>query len=547
MAPKGILMMAIRNSTNPSTKIFFPINKHFLITNCFCFSKQDSLLEEVNTVEQTGRRYFFGNIEIMGDKAVDLASLLADSERRIDPNTWTVICDGLSITNADSKGSSVNKQAGDAKPVAKHKRRRERLIKHGYALVDDTYDVGQVRGGIEALHKQKIPATFVLLFDETWELACQSKKVLEQATHEKNVFNYDLLAWYIPPGSPGFSPHRDRQPDDAPSTFHSDDQQAKFVTNWIALSDATPENSCLYVIPKPYDPGYTTGDIDDDDDDQEEIANNDTSSADPLHRALSTKESFQHIRSLPRKAGQSILFTHRIIHWGSRGDPVDDDDDDEDESNVPETAVSPRIAISFVSSDPDYEAPLLVNHAKYFSTNGDAPTFPPLYIRLLLVCAQLLIYYQRFDLEKSVIKACYEYCKQHQGELEETYRRKVFVEFVKAMKEQNEVEDKNEAQTKAEESNTAEVTLQINDEDDEEDAMLEEMLNAEAGGYGEFEDDYDHLGEGDDYEGAVDVDDDDDDEDEDEDEEEVDLFGTKRKIDEPESSAQKKPKKTFIT
>ena len=486
-----------------------------------------------------------GTIKSNGEDAIDLASLLANSERRVDPNTWTSICNGLSIaSNVDSKISSADKpvQSDDAKLPAKQKWRRERLIRNGYALVDDTFDVGLVREGIEALNHKKIPATFVLLFDETWQLARQSKKVLEEASHERNIFNYDLLAWYIPPGSPGFSPHRDRQPENSSATFHSDDQQAKFVTNWIALSDATPENSCLYVIPKPYDPGYTTGDMDSVDDEGE---NHGSSSADPLHRALYTKEAFQHIRCLPRKAGQSVLFTHRIIHWGSQGDPLDDDD--EKESGHSETTVSPRIAISFVASDPDYEAPLLVNHAKCFSNDR----FPPLHIRLLLVCAQLLIYYQRFELDKSVIKACYEYCKQHQDELEESYRRKVFVEFVKAMKEQNEtINTKIETETNNAETTSAAdaaAAAQTNDDedddnDDDEDAMLEEMLNAEAGGYGEFEDDYDDLEEGDDYnEDGGDHDD------EEEEEENVDLFGTKRKSEDPESSAPKKAKMTFIT
>ena len=473
---------------------------------------------------------------------VDLASILVNTKQRIDPSTWTSICMGLSIETADldRKPSAAKKSIDeDDNLESKYKIRRDKLIQNGYALVDDSFDVQLVREGIEALHEHKIPATFILLFDEAWQLASQSKAVLEKSSHEKNVFNYDLLAWYIPPGSPGFSPHRDRQPDDAPSTFHSDDQQAKFVTNWIALSDATPENSCLYVIPKPYDPGYTTGDIDTVDDEND---GKNGSTADPLHRALSSKESFQRIRCLPRKAGQSILFTHRIIHWGSQGDPP---------CTLAESPVHPRIAISFVASDPDYEAPLLVNHEKYFSTaskSGEPTLFPPLHIRLLLVCAQLLIYYQRFDLDKSVIKACYEYCKQHQDELEESYRRKVFVEFVKAMKEQNELEQKitNDKLANDQDATVKEADGENNkdDDDDDEDAMLEEMLNAEAGGYGEFEDDYDDLGEQeDDYDEEEDGDDEDD-------EEEVDLFGgggQKRKSEDAAEASSQKKTKTFIT
>merc|ERR1712176_1588190 len=99
-----------------------------------------------------------------------------------------------------------------------------------------------------------------------------------------------------------------------------DTKESKFVTLWIALSNATTNNSCLYVIPKKYDPGYINGDNNDNNDDGEEECC-------PLRRALPNKQSYQHIRALPRKSGQSILFTHRLIHWGSSRDQYDDDDD----------------------------------------------------------------------------------------------------------------------------------------------------------------------------------------------------------------------------
>lgn len=374
-------------------------------------------------------------------------------------------------------------------------RRKKRLISHGYALVDDSANVDLVpllRRGIETLHENGLPASFIFLFDETWQLAQESKRTLETVSDYRNSFNFDLLAWYIPPGKGGFSPHRDRQPDHAASTFHPIDQQAMFITQWIALSEATAENSCLYVIPKPSDPGYMDGDTED--------------TGDPLRRALPTKESYQNIHALPRDPGQSVLFTHRIIHWGSRGCTTDDADSSDSAagSKVP----PPRIAISFVCSDPSFEAPLLVNHATYFSSHQPRPTLPPFRIRLLLVCAQLLIYYQRFDLGRHVIKACYDYCKTYQDELEENYRKRVFVEFVKAMKEAKDeimiessidvpkqVKD-GEAAAEGELKHTTsrEGDCDEDDEEDEEDdALLDAMLDAEEEGYGEFQDDYDEL------------------------------------------------------
>ena len=370
------------------------------------------------------------------------------------PDHWRKLCPSLTIS--EEEPSSVENAKHPAKDKSKNERRTTRLVEDGYVLVDEVAEEKlrlKIRDAIATLHAAGYPATFVLLYNETWELAQTALKTLAGATHSSNVFNFDILAWYIDPREnvAGFSPHRDRQPVDTKSSFH-DDQQAKYVTMWMALSNATPENSCLYVIPKQYDPGYTEGDSDTKD------IGDERRSDDPMWRALSTKESFQNIRALPRLAGQSVLFTHRILHWGSRGNP---------NSNAQEP---PRIAISFVCSDPTFERP-------YLKSWQVPPSFS---MRLLLVCSQLLIYYQRLDLSKECIRSCYEYCKQHADELDPTYRNKVTVEFVKAMKEATESGD---------------MGGDKNDDDGGDEAVLEAMLDAEEGGYGDFEDDYDELDE----------------------------------------------------
>ena len=91
--------------------------------------------------------------------------------------------------------------------------------------------VEKLRHAISALHQKKIPASFVLMYDETWRLARMANRVLSKATHPLNVFNFDLLAWHIDAkeNRAGFSPHRDRQPDDTSSSFHVDGK-AKYAT-----------------------------------------------------------------------------------------------------------------------------------------------------------------------------------------------------------------------------------------------------------------------------------------------------------------------------
>ncbi|EJK66317.1 hypothetical protein THAOC_12774 [Thalassiosira oceanica] len=285
------------------------------------------------------------------------------------------------------------------------------------------------------------------------------------------VFNFDVLAWSIDPkqNESGFSPHRDRQPE-TPSALRDSffrDGHSKYATHWIAIEAATPENSCLYVIPKPFDPGYLEGDDEAEDasvDEEEDAAQY----LDPLSRALDTKQSYQNIRALPRQACQSVLFTHRILHWGSRGNP---------------NALNnrPRLAVSFVYSEEGFEAPYLSNFC--FVREKGGYKLPPFRLRLLLVCAQLIIYYQRFDLSAAFMRACYDYCKENATELNEIYRRKVFYEYVQAMKEKEKRDSVEDAASGREEV----IGDEIKSEDEE--ALLEEMLDQ----CDEFDDDFDSL------------------------------------------------------
>jgi hypothetical protein len=466
------------------------------------------------------------------DKIVEL--LARHKQRQEDPSWWNeqiIGADlGLSITQVPdpTENKLADGQAeNNTTQTSVIPKRRQDVATKGFTEIDDVPSkelISKLQLGIIRLEQQKLPATFIFLFDEAWHLAAYSRNIMSQACHPKNKFNFDVLAWYIPPGEAGFSPHRDRQPDDASSTFHNDPEQRefenepKFVTQWIALSDATPQNSCLYVIPKDCDPGYLKGD----DGDQ-----------DPLHVAMPNKTSFQHIRAIPRQSGQSLLFTHRLIHWGSQSEGDHSD---------------PRIAISFVCSDPAYESPF-VNHD--FST--DTSSLPPFHIRLLLVCAQLICYHQRFEPSKATIKSCYDYCKEFEEHLGEAFRQKVFLEFVKAMEEKTRPSShtgipKSEEQHSA--TGLAMDTLKNKDDDDDDDdenqdAMMEEMLNAENEGYGEFEDDFDATndeekeGEGEDVESNNNEDSVSDDE-----EEEVTIFG-KRALEFKDSSLSKKIKRVM--
>lgn len=174
-------------------------------------------------------------------------------------NYWQKLCPDLTISTATSnhRGSAEEKYE-----PSERKELLQRIIDDGYALINATCCNSSMRAKIaDAISdletKHNLPATFILLFDETWHLASQSNHLLLPQnqtegilrSHGKMSFNFDMLAWHIDPckNQAGFSPHRDRQPDttDALNQSFYPDGQAKYITHWIALADATPNNSCL--------------------------------------------------------------------------------------------------------------------------------------------------------------------------------------------------------------------------------------------------------------------------------------------------------------
>jgi hypothetical protein len=169
---------------------------------------------------------------------------------------WRKLCPHLSISDSDVTTSTANETEGDSNEQTEKCELQQRLINDGYALIDSQCDnatrdtVAQAISDLETRHS--LPATFALLYDETWHLAFESQRLLlrgNSVLHPSMLFNFDMLAWHIDPqkNQVGFSPHRDRQPDTDEAlkgSFYSDGH-AKYVTHWIALTDANPNNSCL--------------------------------------------------------------------------------------------------------------------------------------------------------------------------------------------------------------------------------------------------------------------------------------------------------------
>ncbi|CAD7960124.1 unnamed protein product [Amoebophrya sp. A25] len=174
------------------------------------------------------------------------------------------------------------------------------------------------------------PATFLAVYDEAWELAQICQRWMDLLTGKQNRFCFDIVGFHVVDGA-GFSPHRDRQPEDwmpkghlsedPRTTFSQKDGMARYLTCWVALTDATPEKSCLHYVSATVDPGYYDGDAADEDNSSSSYSSTRGAGAapGPMEKIFKEKDAFQKIFCASVNAGGFCCHTHRVVHWGNQG------------------------------------------------------------------------------------------------------------------------------------------------------------------------------------------------------------------------------------
>jgi hypothetical protein len=197
-----------------------------------------------------------------------------------------------------------------------------RLLSEGYfevADIDWGPRIGRLAELVERLVEQGVPPVFAFVYDEAWAAFAALHPILEEALGDGYFRLPDFWAWRIDPktGASGWAPHRDRGAD----TLFGDGRP-KALSVWIALTDATPLNGCLYLAPADRDPGYGK----------------------PGRRR--SEIDLQDVRALPAQAGTVVAWTTHVLHWGSRPSP---------------RALLPRVSIAMefqTAEVPALEAPL---------------------------------------------------------------------------------------------------------------------------------------------------------------------------------------------
>ncbi len=277
-------------------------------------------------------------------------------ETLVKRDTWAALAPGLHIEDEALLRRAPPVTLYPARIIAI----REQLLLDGYFQehgVNWAVDLSVMAETVRRFSAQGLSPVFTFLYDEFWIPFCQLDALFRELLGSYAILP-DFWVWNVDPkkGDSGWTPHRDKggatlRPDGMPNS----------ITVWIPLSDATPLNSCMYVVPARQDPTYGT------------------------NREGEWRFDLPSIRALPAKPGDVLAWNQAVLHWGSKSSPL-----------ATESRVS--MAVEFQRTDvPPMNPPLL-----------KPMNLMPFEQRLKLIAKQVLQYRHMYkvapDLEQMMMK-----------------------------------------------------------------------------------------------------------------------------------------------
>jgi hypothetical protein len=215
------------------------------------------------------------------------------AEHVLDESYWKTLNPDLHITtfpfSASALLSDTNASLVD--------RCTSRMIKDGYfdaPSIIPREKAERFAAVVTRLSQLNVPPVFAFVYDEFWQLFYQIDPVLRSLLGDDyKMLPLDIWGWRVGMDSAGWAPHRDMLTKDSVR----ENKKPRVINVWIPLTDATPLNSCMYVLPAHLDPNIP---------DQLEDGSR--------YRIT----SFQNIRAVPAVAGSALGWNTQVMHWGGR-------------------------------------------------------------------------------------------------------------------------------------------------------------------------------------------------------------------------------------
>jgi hypothetical protein len=226
-------------------------------------------------------------------------------ERISDPDYWRHLNPDCRISENPFSGVAPPY----AIPVAQVAANLARIRKEGYfqtGPILDPAEVDRLRDCIETVVDNGHDAAYALVYDDFYQVMARLTNVLQPVLGSGFQLVPDEFWAYLIPvqdGAAGTPPHRDN----LKATKAFDDQGTPLLLNvWIPLTDATTDNSCIYVIPGHLDERYRSA-----------RAGAELALGQAAAEGLRPGD-LQSVRALPAAAGSVLCWSTSLLHWGGR-------------------------------------------------------------------------------------------------------------------------------------------------------------------------------------------------------------------------------------
>jgi hypothetical protein len=218
--------------------------------------------------------------------------------------------------------------------------------------------VEKMHACVERLYKLQIPLPFAFVYDEFWHAFQSVAGFIEAVLGKGYQALPDFWVWYVAPSesAAGWTPHRDRtiptlDRDNSPHT----------LTVWLAITDASPLNGCMYILPAHLDESFKKRVWD--------------------FEGHNVVNEPQNIRALPASAGSMLAWNQAVLHWGGRASRL---------------APGPRVSAAFEfqrGDKPPFNTPLI-----------EPRRMPDFRQRLGLIAKQVLQYQHMYPLAPDIAR-----------------------------------------------------------------------------------------------------------------------------------------------
>jgi len=211
---------------------------------------------------------------------------------------WRTLHPDLAISDLPLARAPASSLARDPALAGAVARLAADTVREGYFQAPPVIDpvrAARLARIVDGLVVRGIPPVFSLVYDEFWQMFAGLDPLLRALLGDGyRMMPTDIWAWHVAAreGASGWGPHRDLPRPDAVRA----DGLPRLLNVWLPLTDVSPDNACMYVLPSHLDPNFPA-----------RVDGGDFSLRD-----------WQNIRALPARAGSPLGWNTQVLHWGGR-------------------------------------------------------------------------------------------------------------------------------------------------------------------------------------------------------------------------------------